>query len=203
MNYRNFLKRILDIGLSLTGLLLLSPVIIIVSIGLLIYNRRSGVFFFQDRPGKDEKIFKLVKFKTMNDRKDIYGNLLPTIERTTPLGRMLRKYSLDELPQLINVVKGDMSIIGPRPLLVQYLPLYNDEQKRRHLVKPGITGWAQVNGRNAIAWSKKFELDIYYVDNLSLFLDLKIIYLTLIKVVKGSGVNSSDSNTMPTFNGNN
>jgi len=200
--YRFFFKRLIDLIFSFLVLLAFSPIILAIAIGLAFYNR-GKVFFFQDRPGRNERIFKVIKFKTMNDRKDVSGNLLPSVDRTTPLGNILRKYSLDELPQLINVFKGDMSLIGPRPLLVQYLALYNEEQKRRHLVRPGITGWAQTNGRNTISWSEKFKYDIYYVDNLSASLDFKILIKTFSKVLKGSDVNLSDSQTVTTFDGTN
>ncbi len=166
----------------------------------MLYNRGTP-FFIQSRPGKNEKVFNLLKFKTMRDAYDENGKPLPDKDRITPVGAWVRKLSLDELPQLINVLKGDMSLVGPRPLLVKYLPLYNDEQKRRHDVKPGITGWAQVNGRNAINWNKKFELDIWYVDNISVVLDVKIFYLTIVKVFKREGVNVDQNNTMTPFNG--
>lgn len=200
--YRFFFKRLIDLIFSFVALLAFSPIMLAIAIGLAFYNQ-GKVFFLQERPGRNERIFKVIKFKTMNDRKDASGNLLPSVDRTTPLGNILRKYSLDELPQLINVFKGDMSLIGPRPLLVQYLALYSEEQKRRHLVRPGITGWAQTNGRNTISWSDKFKLDIYYIDNFSLKLDLKILITTVSKVVKGSDINASAANTMPTFNGRN
>lgn len=203
MIYRFYLKRLIDILVSGLLLILLSPILIIVTIGLKFYNGNSGVFFLQKRPGKNEKIFSLIKFKTMNDKKNELGELLPSMLRITPLGAFVRKYSLDELPQLFNVLKGDMSLIGPRPLLVQYLSLYTPEQKKRHDVRPGITGWAQVNGRNAISWNKKFQLDIYYIENLSFSLDMIIFWKTILKVVKGSDVNSSDNHVVETFNGNN
>lgn len=201
--YSNYFKRIIDVLVSGLLLMLFSPVIIIISLGLKFYNGKGGAFFFQERPGKNEKVFKLYKFKTMTDEVDENGQLLPSMQRVTPLGSFVRKFSLDELPQLVNVFKGDMSLIGPRPLLVQYLPLYSDEQKRRHSVRPGITGWAQVNGRNAISWQRKFELDIYYVDNISLRIDIIVIWMTIKKVVMGSDVNSSASQTVETFNGKN
>lgn len=171
--YRHFFKRLFDFVIALVGLIILSPLFLILWIGLSIANKGAGAFFVQERPGKDEKIFKVIKFKTMNDRRDENGNLLPDSERLTKIGRVIRSLSLDELPQLINVLKGDMSLIGPRPLLVQYLPLYDEVQRRRHEVRPGITGWAQVNGRNAISWQEKFEHDVWYVDHLSLSLDIK------------------------------
>jgi lipopolysaccharide/colanic/teichoic acid biosynthesis glycosyltransferase len=164
-------------------------------------NKKSGIFFLQDRPGKNGKIFKIIKFKTMTDVKDENGILLPNNDRMTPIGTWFRKLSLDELPQLINIIKGDMSLIGPRPLMVHYLPLYSKEQRRRHDVRPGITGWAQVNGRNSISWIKKFELDVYYVDNISLLLDTKIFFQTIKKILLREGVNSSKDVTMPPFNG--
>lgn len=200
--YKNYIKRVLDFTLALVGLLFLSPIFIIVTLGLYVVNQGKP-FFFQERPGKDERIFKIIKFKSMNDKKDANGNLLPDAERLTKVGNFVRKTSLDEIPQLINVLKGDMSLIGPRPLLVQYLPLYNEEQKRRHDVRPGITGWAQVNGRNAISWKQKFEYDVYYVNHLSLKLDLKILLMTVEKVIKTEGINQQGQVTMENFNGNN
>lgn len=203
MLYRDYIKRILDFTLALVMLVLLSPLLIVVYIWLSIANKRAGAIFTQERPGKDERIFKLYKFKSMTDERDAKGNLLPDAQRLTQVGRFVRKTSLDELPQLWNVLKGNMSFIGPRPLLVQYLPLYNEEQRRRHNVRPGITGWAQVNGRNAISWEQKFNLDIYYVDHLSLWLDIKIIWLTIKKVIVREGINSETSATMEAFTGNN
>lgn len=200
--YKNFFKRLIDFFAAFFGLLLLSPIFIIVTIGLFIANNGKP-FFFQARPGKDERIFKIVKFKTMNDKKDANGNLLSDAERLTPIGAFVRKTSLDEIPQLINVLKGDMSLIGPRPLLPQYLPLYSETQKRRHEVRPGITGWAQVNGRNAISWQKKFELDVEYVDNLSLKMDLKVFFMTFKKVFKSEGISQEGQATAEAFNGNN
>lgn len=200
--YISFLKRFFDVIISLTGLIILSPVFIFVSIGLYFANDGKP-FFFQARPGLKAKIFNIIKFKTMNDKKNEDGVLLPDNIRLTPIGSFVRKTSLDEIPQLINVIKGDMSLIGPRPLLPQYLPLYSDSQKDRHLVRPGITGWAQVNGRNAISWKRKFELDLYYVNHCSFILDMKIVYLTFVKVFKRSGINASDGVTMEAFNGNN
>lgn len=191
----------MDLGIALVALALTSPIFLMVAFGLFFANRGKP-FFFQKRPGKNGRIFSIVKFKTMNDKKDAGGNLLPDADRLTPVGSFVRKTSLDEIPQLLNVLKGDMSLIGPRPLLVEYLPLYNERQKRRHEVRPGITGWAQVNGRNAISWEQKFEYDVYYVDNLSLTLDLKIIYLTILKVFKSEGINSEGSATMEKFTGN-
>ena len=201
--YKYFLKRLYDFILSFIGFLITSPIFIIVWIWLSIVNKGAGAFFFQERPGKDEKIFRVIKFKTMNDRKDASGNLLPDAQRLTKVGKFVRSTSLDEIPQLLNVIKGDMSLIGPRPLLVQYLPLYNEEQKRRHEVRPGITGWAQVNGRNAISWQQKFEYDVWYVDHISLSLDLKIMFKTIKKVFKRDGINADTSATMESFMGNN
>lgn len=203
MIYQNGVKRIIDILLSLVGLLLSSPVLLLVILFLYLANRPAGIFFLQARPGRHGKIFKVIKFKTMNDNRDLSGNLLPDEVRLTKIGRFIRSTSLDELPQLINVLKGDMSLIGPRPLLVQYLPLYSKEQARRHDVRPGITGWAQVNGRNTIGWNEKFELDVWYVNHVSFWLDVKILFLTLKKVFKREGINQDGSATMPAFNGNN
>ena len=200
--YRNFVKRILDIIISGIALLCFCPIILVLVAILMIVNKYSA-FFVQERPGKDGKIFKLVKFKTMTDKTDSDGNLLPDDKRLTKIGTIIRSTSLDELPQLWNVLKGDMSLIGPRPLLIQYLPLYSSEQARRHEVKPGITGWAQINGRNAITWKQKFEYDVWYVDNISFALDLKILWLTFKKVVARENINSATSATMEYFNGNN
>ncbi len=183
-------------------LFLLSPIILLLIILLFIANK-GNVFFIQERPGKNEKIFSLMKFKTMNDKKDINGNLLPDIERLTKIGAFVRKTSLDELPQLINVLKGDMSLIGPRPLLVEYLPLYNAEQKKRHNVKPGITGWAQVNGRNSLSWENKFNFDIWYINNVSFQLDIKIFLITILKIFKRDGITSETHATMEKFKGSN
>lgn len=200
--YKSFFKRFIDFTVALFALLILSPIFIIVMIGLYFANDGKP-FFFQRRPGKNEKIFSIIKFKTMNDKKDANGDLLSDAERLTPIGAFVRKTSLDELPQLINVLKGDMSLIGPRPLLPQYLPLYNDDQKRRHNVRPGITGWAQVNGRNAISWTKKFELDVWYVDHVSFFTDMKVFFTTFKKVFKSEGISQNGQATMEAFNGNN
>ncbi|WP_066440936.1 sugar transferase [Chryseobacterium sp. CCH4-E10] len=200
--YNFFLKRFFDFIIAFVGLVILSPVFITVTIGLFFANGGKP-FFFQARPGLKEKIFKIIKFKTMNDKKDADGNLLPDSERLTSIGAFVRKTSLDEIPQLINVLKGDMSIIGPRPLLPQYLPIYNEFQKRRHEVRPGITGWAQVNGRNAISWAKKFELDVWYIDHISFALDCKIVLLTFKKVFKKEGINKEGQATTEAFNGNN
>jgi len=199
--YKNVFKRIFDLLASLFGFIVFSPIFIIVCIFLWFANDGKP-FFFQQRPGKNGKIFKIIKFKTMNDRKDATGNLLPDAMRLTKIGAFVRKTSLDEVPQLLNVIKGDMSLIGPRPLLIQYLKLYNDFQNRRHEVRPGITGWAQVNGRNAISWDKKFEYDVWYVDNISLVIDIKIIFKTIQKVIKSEGINSADAATIEPFNGN-
>lgn len=200
--YKKFFKRFIDVIISLFGFILLSPMFIFVTIGLFIVNNGKP-FFIQLRPGKDERIFKILKFKTMNNKTDYSGNLLPDAERLTKMGSFVRRTSLDEIPQLINVIKGDMSLIGPRPLLVQYLPLYTDTQKRRHTVKPGITGWAQVNGRNAISWGRKFELDVWYVDNISFFVDCKILLLTVKKVFIREGISQEGQATMEAFNGSN
>jgi len=200
--YKNYLKRILDFFASLIGLLLLSPIFILVTIALFFANQGKP-FFFQKRPGRNEKIFSIIKFKSMNDKKDKNGNLLPDGDRLTRVGSFVRKTSLDEIPQLLNVLKGDMSLIGPRPLLIQYLPLYNDTQKKRHNVRPGITGWAQVNGRNAISWQQKFEYDVWYVDNLSFLLDIKILFLTIKKVFVREGISQEGEATMEVFKGNN
>jgi len=199
--YRNLLKRTLDFVVSLIAFGLLLPLFIIVT-GLLFIANQGSPFFVQPRPGKYGRIFKLVKFKTMNDKKDEAGNLLADAERLTAIGKFIRKTSLDEIPQLINVIKGEMSLIGPRPLLVEYLPLYSEGQKRRHEVRPGITGWAQVNGRNTIGWKEKFELDVWYVDNVSFQLDCKIVFFTIMKVVKSEGVSQQGHATMPKFDGN-
>lgn len=199
--YKHFFKRLIDFFAALFGLLLLSPIFILALIGLFIANRGKP-FFFQARPGKGGNIFKIVKFKTMNDKKDAEGNLLSDAQRLTPIGSFVRKTSLDEIPQLINVLKGDMSLIGPRPLLIQYLPLYNDHQARRHEVRPGITGWAQVNGRNAISWKQKFDYDVWYVDNLSFGLDVKVFFLTIKKVFVREGISAEGQATIEPFRGN-
>ncbi|ADQ81911.1 sugar transferase [Riemerella anatipestifer] len=199
--YRDFFKPIMDFTLALVGFLLLSPVFILVTIGLFFANQGKP-FFFQKRPGKNERIFSIIKFKTMNDKKDANGNLLSDAERLTAIGKFVRKTSLDEIPQLLNVIKGDMSLVGPRPLLPQYLPLYNEEQKKRHNVRPGITGWAQVNGRNAISWQQKFEYDVWYVENISLSLDIKILLLTVKKVFVSEGISQEGQATIEPFKGN-
>lgn len=200
--YRNFFKPLIDILVALVALIILLPVMFIIIILLYITGHKS-VFFTQTRVGKNEKIFKVLKFKTMTDGKDKEGNLLSDAERLTPFGMFLRKSSLDELPQLINVLKGDMSLIGPRPLLIPYIPLYSKEQKARHNVKPGITGWAQVNGRNAISWTRKFELDVWYVNHLTITTDFKIILLTIKKVFAGSDISQEGQATAEAFNGHN
>ena len=200
--YKGGIKRLLDILLSASALIIVLPVFLTILILLSIYNKGAGAFFTQSRPGKKGKIFKVIKFKTMTDERDEKGNLLPDVQRLTRVGKFVRSTSLDEIPQLINVLKGDMSLIGPRPLLVEYLPLYNERQAHRHDVRPGITGWAQVNGRNAISWQKKFELDVWYVENLSFCLDLKIVFMTIQKVFKREGISSDTSVTMEPFKGN-
>jgi len=201
--YRSFLKRLIDFSLVFCALVICCPVLFIITLWLHFANKGAGVFFLQNRPGRDGKIFKVIKFKTMTDERDSKGNLLPDARRLTKVGKFVRSTSIDELPQLINVLKGDMALIGPRPLLPQYLPLYSKEQARRHEVRPGITGWAQVNGRNAISWTKKFELDVWYVEHCSFLLDLKIFLLTIKKVFVREGINSDTSVTMESFTGNN
>lgn len=199
--YKGIIKRCFDLLFSISAVLFLSPVVMIITCCLLIAYQRTP-FFFQGRPGKNGKIFKVIKFKTMNDRVDLHGNLLSDAERLTRLGAFIRKTSLDEIPQLLNVIKGDMSLVGPRPLLPQYLPLYNERQARRHEVRPGITGWAQVNGRNAISWQQKFEYDVWYVDNLSFLLDMKILLLTVKKVFVREGISADGHATIEPFRGN-
>jgi undecaprenyl phosphate N,N'-diacetylbacillosamine 1-phosphate transferase len=199
--YNSFFKRMLDFIAALIGLFLLSPFFLIVTIGLYFANQ-GRPFFFQARPGINGKIFKIIKFKTMNDKKNIDGSLMTDAERLTTIGSFVRKTSLDEIPQLLNVIRGDMSLIGPRPLLPQYLPLYNEFQNKRHGVKPGITGWAQVNGRNAISWNKKFEYDVWYVEHISFWLDLKIFFLTIKKVFVSEGINMQGQVTTEAFKGN-
>lgn len=201
--YKNFFKRVIDFILVLTVLLVIWPILLVITIWLHFANKGAGAFFFQERPGKDAKIFKVIKFKTMTDERDAEGNLLPDAQRLTKVGKFVRSTSIDELPQLINVLKGDMALIGPRPLLVQYLPLYSKEQARRHEVRPGITGWAQCHGRNAISWTKKFELDVWYVDNVSLLTDLKVIFITIKKVLVRDGISQDGQATMEVFNGKN
>jgi lipopolysaccharide/colanic/teichoic acid biosynthesis glycosyltransferase len=199
--YNNYFKRIIDFIASLIGLVLLFPVLAILSFLLTVANKGKP-FFFQIRPGKHEKLFNIIKFKTMTDAKDVHGNLLPDSQRLTRVGSFVRKTSLDEIPQLFNVLKGEMSLIGPRPLLSEYLPLYNDIQKKRHQVRPGITGWAQVNGRNSIGWEEKFIFDVYYVNNFSFAMDLKVLFLTIKKVLLREGVTSVTSVSMEKFKGN-
>lgn len=201
--YRTCIKRLIDIITSLTLLLLLSPLLLIVTLWLTFANKGAGAIFRQERPGRGGKVFRLVKFKSMTDQRDAEGKLLPDAERLTKAGRFVRSTSIDELPQLLNVLKGDMSLIGPRPLLIKYLPLYTPEQARRHDVRPGITGWAQVNGRNAITWTKKFELDVWYVDNVSFITDCKIVWLTMKKVFKREGITLQGQATTEAFDGNN
>lgn len=200
--YKRFFKRLLDLLISTCVLLIIWPILLLITIFLHFSNHGAGAFFTQSRPGKNGKIFKLIKFKSMTDERNADGNLLPDAQRLTKVGKFIRSTSLDELPQLINVFKGDMALIGPRPLLPEYLPLYSKEQARRHEVRPGITGWAQVHGRNAISWQEKFRLDVWYVDHCSLAVDLKIIWLTIMKVVKREGISSSTSETMEPFTGN-
>lgn len=201
--YRTFFKRIIDFTIVFCVLLVIWPFLLLITIWLHFANKGAGVFFTQARPGKDGKIFKVIKFKTMTDERDADGNLLPDADRLTKVGQFVRSTSIDELPQLINVLKGDMALIGPRPLLPQYLPLYSKEQARRHEVRPGITGWAQVNGRNAISWSKKFELDVWYVNHCSFSLDVKIVFLTIKKVFLREGISQEGQATMEFFNGKN
>jgi lipopolysaccharide/colanic/teichoic acid biosynthesis glycosyltransferase len=200
--YRHFFKRLFDFVIALIGFIIISPLFLLLWIWLSIVNKGAGAFFVQERPGKHERIFKVIKFKTMTDERDAEGNLLPDAVRLTRIGKFVRSTSLDEIPQLLNVIKGDMSLIGPRPLLVQYLPLYDEVQHRRHEVRPGITGWAQVNGRNAISWEQKFDYDVWYVDHLSLSLDFKILLRTVEKVFEREGINSGPHVTMEPFKGN-
>jgi len=200
--YRKFIKRFTDTFISAIILIITSPIFILASV-LLFFQNKGKIFFFQERPGFRERPFTIIKFKTMNDRKDEKGNLLPDVKRMTSVGSLIRSLSIDELPQLINVIKGDMSLIGPRPLLFKYIPLYSKEQRRRHQVLPGITGLAQVNGRNSISWTQKFQHDVYYVDNISFALDLKIFYMTIIKILKKEGINQSEQRPMMPFDGSN
>jgi len=201
--YKHFFKRLIDFIIVLCVLLAIWPILLVITVWLHFANKGAGAFFLQERPGKGGKIFKVIKFKTMTDERDAEGNLLPDEQRLTKVGKFVRSTSIDELPQLVNVLKGDMALIGPRPLLPQYLPLYNKVQARRHEVRPGITGWAQCHGRNAISWTKKFELDVWYVDHCSFLLDLKIIFLTIKKVLVREGISSETSATMEAFTGNN
>lgn len=203
--YKHFLKRFFDFWISLIVLIFISPILLVVTIWLHFANKGAGAFFFQKRPGKDAKIFRVIKFKTMTDERDAEGNLLPDAERLTKIGKFVRSTSIDELPQLVNVLKGDMALIGPRPLLVQYLPLYSPEQARRHEVRPGISGWAQCHGRNSISWTEKFKLDVWYVDHVSLLTDLKVIFITIKKVLFKEDINQTGGEwaTMDPFNGHN
>ena len=200
--YRRFFKRFFDFWIALIALICLCPFLLVVAIGLAMANK-GRAFFIQERPGKDGKIFKVIKFRTMTDERDENGNLLPDEDRLTGIGRFVRSTSIDELPQLVNVLIGDMALIGPRPLLVQYLPLYSPEQARRHEVRPGISGWAQCHGRNSISWTEKFKLDVWYVDHVSLMTDLKIIWITNLKVLKRADINGEDQATVEAFNGSN
>ena len=201
--YREYLKRWLDFVIVFCVLAVIWPILLLVTLWLHFANKGAGAFFTQERPGRNGKIFKVIKFKTMTDERDADGNLLPDAERLTPVGRFVRSTSIDELPQLINVLKGDMALIGPRPLLVQYLPLYSKEQARRHEVRPGITGWAQCHGRNSISWTEKFKLDVWYVDHCSLITDIKVIFITIKKVLLRDGISQEGQATMELFNGNN
>lgn len=201
--YKNFFKRIIDFCIAFAVLSLIWPIILVIYIWLHFANKGAGAFFFQERPGKNGKIFKVIKFKTMTDEKDENGNLLPDEQRLTKVGKFIRSTSIDELPQLLNVLKGDMALIGPRPLLVKYLPLYSKEQRRRHEVRPGISGWAQCHGRNAISWTEKFNLDIWYVDHCTLWTDIRVIWITVKKVLKRADINSDTAATMEPFNGHN
>ncbi len=201
--YSKYIKRVFDFIIVLCALLVIWPFLLIIAIWLHFANKGAGVFFTQDRPGKNGKIYKVVKFKTMTDERDADGNLLPDAQRLTRVGRIVRSLSIDELPQLWNVLKGDMALVGPRPLMPKYLPLYSPEQNRRHEVRPGITGWAQVNGRNEISWTRKFELDVWYVDNISLWLDIKIIFLTVKSVLMRKGISAEGQATMYPFDGTN
>ena len=201
--YRKYLKRWLDFVIVLCVLAVIWPILLLITLWLHFANKGAGAFFTQERPGRNGKMFKVIKFKTMTDERDADGNLLPDAERLTPVGRFVRSTSIDELPQLINVLKGDMALIGPRPLLVQYLPLYSKEQARRHEVRPGITGWAQCHGRNSISWTEKFKLDVWYVDHCSLITDIKVIFITIKKVLLRDGISQEGQATMELFNGNN
>lgn len=201
--YKHFFKRFFDVLISAVGLILIGWIIILVAIFLYFANKGAGAFFLQERPGKGERIFRVIKFKTMTDERDANGMLLPDSLRLTKVGRFVRSTSIDELPQLINVFKGDMSLIGPRPLLVQYLPLYNEEQRRRHLVRPGISGWAQCHGRNAITWAEKFKLDVWYVDHCTMLTDVKVVLITIKNVLLRKDINSATAATMDVFTGNN
>lgn len=201
--YKHFFKRVIDFTLALVTLLLIGWLLIIIAIWLHFANKGAGAFFYQERPGKDEKLFKVIKFKSMTDERDVEGNLLPDAQRLTTVGRFVRSTSIDELPQLINVLKGDMALIGPRPLLPKYLPLYSPVQRRRHEVRPGITGWAQCHGRNAISWTEKFKLDVWYVDHCTLWTDIKVVFITIKNVLMRKDINSDSAATMEAFNGHN
>lgn len=201
--YKHFFKRAIDLLLSLVALLLIGWFLALMALWLHFANKGAGAFFFQERPGKDEKIFRVIKFKTMTDERDADGNLLPDAQRLTRIGRFVRSTSIDELPQLINVLKGDMALVGPRPLLVKYLPLYSPQQHRRHEVRPGITGWAQCHGRNAISWTEKFELDVWYVDHCTLWTDLKVLFITVKNVLLRKDITAANSASALPFNGNN
>ena len=201
--YKNYIKRLLDVVTVSCVLLIIWPILLLVAVWLHFANKGAGAFFFQERPGRNGKIFKVIKFKTMTDERDKDGKLLPDGKRLTKVGRFVRSTSIDELPQLLNVLKGDMSLVGPRPLLVKYLPLYSPQQARRHEVRPGITGWAQCHGRNAISWTEKFKLDVWYVDHCTFVTDLKVILLTIKKVIVREGISSNSSETMEPFTGNN
>ena len=201
--YKHFFKRFFDFWIALIALICISPILLVVTIWLHFANKGAGAFFLQERPGKDAKLFKVVKFKTMTDERDENGELLPDKDRLTKVGKLVRSMSIDELPQLFNVLKGDMALIGPRPLLVQYLPLYSAEQARRHEVRPGISGWAQCHGRNNISWTEKFKLDVWYVDHVSLLTDLKVIWITIMKVLKRVDISQEGQATTEPFNGNN
>ena len=201
--YKHFFKRFLDFWISLIVLIIISPILLVVTIWLHFANKGAGAFFTQERPGKDAKIFKVIKFKTMTDERDENGKLLPDAKRLTRVGRFVRSTSIDELPQLINVLKGDMALIGPRPLVPKYLPLYSEEQARRHEVRPGISGWAQCHGRNSISWTEKFKLDVWYVDHCTLWTDIKVIWITIMKVLKRADINEAGQATMEAFNGHN
>ena len=201
--YKHFFKRFFDFCIALVALIVISPILLVITIWLHFANKGAGAFFFQERPGKDGKIFKVIKFKTMTDERDAEGNLLPDAQRLTKVGRFVRSTSIDELPQLFNVLKGDMALIGPRPLLVKYLTLYSPEQMRRHEVRPGISGWAQCHGRNAISWTEKFKLDVWYVDHVSLMTDMKVIFITIKNVLMRKDINSATAATMEAFNGHN
>ena len=201
--YKHFFKRVIDFTIALVALLVIWPILLIIYIWLTIANKGAGALFYQERPGKDGKIFKVIKFKTMTDERDAEGKLLPDAMRLTKVGKFVRSTSIDELPQLINVLKGDMALIGPRPLLPQYLPLYSKEQMRRHEVRPGISGWAQCHGRNAISWTEKFKYDVWYVDHVSLWTDIKVIFITINNVLRRKDINSATAATMEAFNGSN